>query len=463
MDHLRLNAFTGAPSGVSAMHPKVRRWIGAAIPAPTMGLRGPGALVDARDWQSPDVGWGLVLRDDPRISVAARSTAADAPEPIQRLLQHRGGVVLRWSPDLPASKIRRCYADGTAQDPHLVQSERGTTRGRVPRYLLLYGGPDVLPWTLQYDLGAYAFTGRLDLDGAELVRYVDAVISGWDGAAANANRAVTWAVDHGGDDITRLMRTVVAKKLHDQFVGDDAMDAQFIDGRNEPATAARLIAALETKRPGMIVTTSHGMTGPLDDVPAMRAAMGLPVDATYRALDLDALLAHWSPDGALWYAHACCSAGSDAKSGYTGLVDEHSQAGEILRGVAAAGALVAPLARRLLGAPRPLRAFIGHVEPTFDWTLKDRSTGQTLTGSLAEALYRRLYQPFPVGYAIEAIHDKAPKLEIARLAALRAAMQGGTPSEREEHEREALTCRLVAQDLRSLVLLGDPAEAPFLG
>jgi hypothetical protein len=463
MDGIRLNAFTGAPTGPSALHAKVRKWIGAAISVPGQRLGGPGALVDARAWQDPDVGWGLVLRDDPLLPVAARATAADAPEPIQRLLQHRNGVVLRWSPDLPASKIRRCYADGTAQDPHLVQSERGTARGRIPRYLLLYGSPEILPWTLQYDLGAYAFTGRLDLDGAQLAHYVDAVLSGWDGAGANAQRAVTWAVDHGGDDITRLMRTVVAKKLHDQFAGDDAMDAQFIDGRSEPATAALLVAALESKQPGMIVTTSHGMTGPLDDVPAMRAAMGVPVDAMYQTLDVDALLANWSPDGALWYAHACCSAGSDAESGYAGLVDEHSQAGQILRGVAEAGALVAPLARRLLGAPRPLRAFLGHVEPTFDWTLKDRSTGQTLTGSLAEALYKRLYQPFPVGYAIEALHDKAPKLEIARQAALRAATQGGTPSEREEHEGEALTCRLVAQDLRSLVLLGDPAEAPFLG
>jgi hypothetical protein len=205
------------------------------------------------------------------------------------------------------------------------------------------------------------------------------------------------------------------------------------------------------------------MTGPLDDVAAMRAAMGLPVDAAFRALDVDALMGEWSPDGALWYAHACCSAGSDSHSSYGGLVDENSQAGQILQGVAKAGALVAPLAKRLLGAKRPLRGFLGHVEPTFDWTLKDRSTGQTLTSSIAEALYRRLYQPFPVGYASESLHDKAPRLEVARQAALRSATQGGTPTERAGHEREALTCRLVAQDLRSLVLLGDPAETPFLG
>jgi hypothetical protein len=116
----------------------------------------------------------------------------------------------------------------------------------------------------------------------------------------------------------------------------------------------------------------------------------------------------------------------------------------------------------LLGAARPLRAFLGHVEPTFDWTLKDRSTGQVLTESLAQALYRRLYQPFPIGYAIESIHDKAPQLHGLHLAALRRASQGATPSERQAGEQEALTCRLVAQDLESLVLLGDPATTPFL-
>ncbi len=454
---VRLNAYPGEPPRASAASSQIRRWIGSEVPLAAQVLRAPPSLADPARWLDAEVGWGLVLPEVPGLSAAALATADDAPEPIQRLLAHREGVVLRWSPGLEVSRLRRYYNDGGVQDPHLALAPRGKDRGRVPRYLLLYGGPEVLPWSLQYRLGASAFVGRLDLDGAPLANYVDAAISDWDGAGASASRALTWAVDHGGDDITALMRTVVAKKLHSEFAADTGMQAAFLDGRAEPATGEALIAALEDQRPGMIVTTSHGMTGPLNDVPSMQSRMGLPVDAAFRTLDSDALLAQWAPDGAIWYAQACCSAGSDAHSAYEGLVDPTSQAGEILAGVARCGALVAPLPRLLLGAPRPLRAFLGHVEPTFDWTLKDRSTGQVLTDSLAQALYRRLYQPFPIGYAIESIHDKAPQLHGLHLEALRRTTQSATPAERQASEQEALTCRLVAQDLQSLVLLGDPA------
>ena len=463
MESLRLNAFTGAPPASSEVHADYGRWAGKKIGAPDEILRGPPPLEDLSAWKHPDVGWGLVLPDDPALDPAAKATAADAPEPIQRLLAHREGVVLRWSEELSATKVRRYFEDGSAQDPHIVLSERGNAKGRVPRYLLLYGAPTVLPWDLQFRLNASAYVGRLDLEGDALRRYVDAVVAGWDGQAADASRAVTWAVDHGGDDITRLMRTVVAKKVHGRFAEDDAMTATFVDGRNAEATGQVLIDALADQRPGMIVTTSHGRTGPLDDVDAMRASLGVPVDGSFQDLDRDALLDRWRPDGAIWYAHACCSAGADGSSGYEGLVDEGSQAAQVLEGVAACGAMVAPLPRLLLGAERPLRAFLGHVEPTFDWTLKDQSTGQVLTNTLADALYNRLYQPFPLGRAFEVVHDKAPQLEIARNSAIRKAKREADPVTREAHLHEALTCRLVAQDLQSLVLLGDPAEMPHLG
>jgi hypothetical protein len=204
------------------------------------------------------------------------------------------------------------------------------------------------------------------------------------------------------------------------------------------------------------------MTGPLADISRMRESMGLPVDSEFRVLDVEALLERWSPDGAIWYAHACCSAGCDDLSGYEGLLEAGSHAAEILEAVAKCGPLVSPLPRRLLGAARPLRAFIGHVEPTFDCTLKDESTGQVLTSSLADALYRRLYQPFPLGYAFASIHDKAPQLEVLHRMARRGAQRKKTAEEREQSLLEAMTCRLVAQDLQSLVLLGDPAERPAL-
>lgn len=99
----------------------------------------------------------------------------------------------------------------------------------------------------------------------------------------------------------------------------------------------------------------------------------------------------WEPDGVVWLAHACCSAGSVASSGYAGLFDPGDPIAELLAGVSeAAGSRTAPLPRRLLGHPKPARAFLGQVEPTFDWTLSDPDTGQPLSNALCDAVYPRL-------------------------------------------------------------------------
>ena len=49
--------------------------------------------------------------------------------------------------------------------------------------------------------------------------------------------------------------------------------------------------------------------------------------------------------------------------------------------------MVSPLPRRLLGTTKvPLRAFVGKLDPSFDWALRERSTNQSLTHDLVRAL-----------------------------------------------------------------------------
>jgi hypothetical protein len=355
---LRTNAYTGAFDPGSALNEQAGKWIGADIyvPPKIMSAIGPlSAIVNPADWADPEVGWGVVLPENPALKAEARATADDAPEPIRRLLKHRSGVVLRWSADLPLRKLRRYYADGTVNDPDLALSPRGTGPGRIPRYLLIYAPPTTIPWRLQYRLNAMAFAGRLDLEGQALSNYVDAAVSNWSGAAAVPQNSVTWAVDHGGADITHLMRTVIAKKLATALQANSNLGAHatFIDGATTPATGSDLMSSLASRRPALVVTSSHGMTGPLGDVPTMSAQLGLPVDGHGAVLDRDDLLKHWSPDGAIWYAHACCSAGSDVTTSFDGLMAAGSFVEQVVKGVAACGALVAPLPRELLGAPRP--------------------------------------------------------------------------------------------------------------
>jgi hypothetical protein len=250
------------------------------------------------------------------------------------------------------------------------------------------------------------------------------------------------------------MRNAIAATVYQAWSQDSTLHdkAVFFDGSTPggQANAASLIAALSAKKPALVVTTSHGQTGPLGDPAALKQRLGLPVDQDNKTLEPEQLLAAWAPDGAIWYAHACCSAGSDATTIFDGLVDAGSPIDQVLKGVASLGAQVAPLPTALLGAKKPLRAFIGHVEPTFDWTLRQPSTGQFLTNNLKRVLYNKVYMAKPIGLAFREYYLPLGTLSIQYDRAFVDFKNG-----KETHEI-MLFCQLASRDLQSMVILGDP-------
>lgn len=460
---LTINAWTGEEQPAS----KVETGPWKRVRADQMGqpLAAPEP-VDRRDWRHEKVGWGLVLPENEAISKTDRAAAADAPAPIRKLLDARpGSPVFRYRPDLHNASLRRYFPDGSEQDVALSGSLRGTGKGRLPWYLLLCGSPEALPWSLQYILNGAAYVGRLDLDETGLTRYVDALLNDWNGAACRPDRPVVWSVDHGGGDITSLMRRAIAEPVAKELRGDEQIgEANVRCLLAAEATATALRQALADARPALVVTTSHGMTGPLDDAEAMGRQLGFLVDDEHALLRPDELLQAWQPDGAIWYAHACCSAGSDARTRYQGLVEAGSSVERTLLAVAGLGARVAPLPKALMGAEKPLRAFVGHVEPTFDWTLR-AATGQTLTGTIRQALYERMHRekPEPVGMAFEGAYKHAGEL-LAQWHELQPALLDSDKTRRDEARAAALRAQLTAADRQSMVILGDPTVAlPPLG
>ena len=105
----------------------------------------------------------------------------------------------------------------------------------------------------------------------------------------------------------------------------------------------------------------------------------------------------------------------------------------------------------MLGAEKPLRAFVGHVEPTFDWTLIQQDTGQWLTGPLTKAWYPTLYRRRPLGLSLQEHYRGVGELYAKLSGALRdvADMKAGARD-------RATYARLTATDRQSLVILGDP-------
>lgn len=455
---LALNAWTGSASPRAQVSTaQAAAWaLGrqSGGPGPDVPKMVP-AEVKAWCWQDPRVGWGLVLPDNPALSRKERGLANDAPEPLQRLLVSRpGSPVLRWSRDVGNAHLLRYDAAGGLRKLAMVGSAHGIAE--LPRYLLIAASPAQIPWSFQYAANLGHYVGRLDLQGEALDHYITALLADWAGASCDPRAPLVWSVDHGQPDITWLMDQAISRKVFDAYAADPGNDlSRRIGLFGAQATGEALIAALADHQPALVLSTSHGMTGPLNDKDLTAAQLGVPVDAARKVLDADALVQRWSPNGAIWYSQACCAAGSDTASDYAGLFDASSDVALVLQGVAeACGARCAPLPQRLLGAEQPLRAFIGHVEPTFDWTLRHPLTGQPLTSSLREALYEGLYaagEGRPVAWALERVFDDAG----AMLALWAQALHGFNKGLANSLDL-ALYYQVTALDRQHTVILGDP-------
>lgn len=417
---------------------------------------------DPRNWKHPRVGWGVLLPEDENLLLEQRAQPLGLPPRVQEIIHERNGVVLRYRSDIAPEKIARYYPDGSRQDFRIKGSEPGIGVGELPMYLLIIGPPDKIPWKQQYMMAGSLFVGRLDLPPAALENYFVHLANDWKDSAVQPLSPLLWSVDWEGD-ITELLYRMVGQPSYATYKTSKALDPFHLHGSN--ATSSALIEELRSRRPGMVVTTSHGSTGPLDDIEALCASLGVPVDQNRKLLSIAELLAAWQPDGAIWYAHACCSAGSDAETSYAGLFDPDSDIDRILKGVTQAGARIAPLPTALLAAPKPARAFVGHVEPTFDWPLQDPETGQPLSLPISDAVTNRLYATHrhPIGSAFRNVHALASEQFTVWYNAKDEAQHAQDQVTRKRKREMALRAQLGGLDWQGVVILGDPTVAIATG
>jgi hypothetical protein len=461
---ISLNAWLGpAVSADVPLAADAATWLGRQRSQPAGQQLFP-RKVSERDWQDEEVGWGLLLPDDPSLPQAQRGEPVGAPEPVRQLWRDRDTPpVFRVDPTSPkrGPYLRRYARDGsvTVQDLDKAATPYGRGVNRVPYYLLIVGGPQAVPWEVQLRLNLTRAVGRLDLNDDGLANYVTALRSGWRDSRACPLRAVLWAT--GYDRVTHVLRRAIAERLRDRFRGDPTPAIR--DGltylEEGAATAAALVAALRDNRPGLVVTTGHGWTD-LGD-PRLTERVGAPVDQQRQPLEAGALTADWQPDGAVWYALACCSAGTNDRNRYNGLLNPTSEAHRGLEELARRlGAATAPLPRSLLGARRPLRAFIGHVEPTFDRTMHDPVTKQHLGDRLVAAFHgdsaHSLYHQdsAPVGLALRPHFQTYSDLVYGRREEEKRLNAGDGTAEGRILDAELRAC-----DVCSTVILGDPTVA----
>jgi hypothetical protein len=454
---ISIDAFTGEETVSGPLDQRFAAWALSTARVGTPPTLLPVAA-DPANWADERIGWGVVLPEPPGLDAAALATADDAPEPIQELVRARKGKVLRYRAGTRFSAwTLRDYAGGG--DLLTAAAPRGSGPRQLPMYLLIYATPEQVPWQVQYDLNPVRFVGRLDLTGDALASYVAALLDNWSGTRARYDAPVIWSVDHGGGDITTLMRESIGAPLFALLSKDpDITAATYVDGSATAATAQVLADTLRANTPSLVTTTSHGMTGPLDQPELMRANLGVLVDQARAMVRSDDLLAQWQPDGAIWFGQACCSVGADRPSAYHALFAPGSIVARVLDAVAELGAMTAPFPRALLGAAKPLRAFIGHVEPTFDWTLSFPPNRQQLTADIQIALYERLCSGLPVGLAMSQYYQPIGALLLSHTQTVNN-FNDNTGDAATRALNMALYTKVTAYDRASTVILGDPTVA----
>jgi hypothetical protein len=449
-DSVQIDAWAGAPA-ISKLAVNAERW-GARPGLPTQEPLDFGAPPDPTDWANEDVGYGILVPDSADDDWSKeKATGSALPEPIQRLLKARPGTaLLYWKPIHKTAFVRRYYDDGLSPDTsdrRIGLTEFGTARDRLPKFVLIAASPEKIPWEVQYSLSLRHAVGRLPFDGDEADAYVTAMLDGdgWASSPPASSSVAVWAVDHGGSDITKLMRAAITTPFIKKCQG---RISSLSIAEDADATEAGLVSAL-AGRPTLLVTSSHGAT-PLDERELVRD-LGLPVAQNFTPVQIDTLM-EALPGGSIWFAQACCSAGSSNGSNFSVLLEENTSARLIVDAVAALESSVAPAPLALLQRQPPVRAVFGHVEPTFDWTLRDPVTKARFGHGIVNALAGELHSGKPLGVVLEDYYDGVGTL----------INEWAIESDRfgETHDRSILISmtrlRLTAWDRQSLVLLGDP-------
>ncbi len=413
------------------------------------------AMVDGRDpTRISEAGWGIVFpqKIDERIRQAL--------EPLLEVRRGQTELFREFSGDdgyrtgeLKISFLSRHRAGPGSVDP-----------AAVPFYLLLVGGPDVMPFSFQHQLGAQYAVGRLHFDTIEeYAQYAASIVAAETaaGTAAGAvsdkrRRAVFFGPSNPGDANTELSRNQLVEPLASRLRERAGPAWEVETAVGEDATKARLHRLLAgADRPDLLFTASHGLLLSSSN-PRQLERQGALITQdwprpTGRRLDSGCYLAAPDLDAEarleplISFHFACFSAGTPRWDDL-----DHLPVAERRR--YAEEAFVARLPQRLLAHEQGgALAVVGHVDQSFSYSfLWDREPQlQTFEDCLL-----RLLRGHPVGWAMEPFGRRYAEL-VSDLFDLERQQELQPMLEPDPLLYADLWT--ATQDARGYVVLGDPA------
>lgn len=341
----------------------------------------------------------------------------------------------------------------------------------MPYYVLLVGGPEVVPYTFQYQLDVQYAVGRLSFaTPEEYAQYAHNVVQAETQRVQLARHMALWGPRTPGDAATELSADYLLTPL-----------AAYLQQKQPTWAASTYLAEQATKAqlgqllsggaasPALLFTASHGLALDIDnplqqrhqgalvshDWPGPRQRGPIGPDWYFSADDLPAqnnLL------GMLTFFFACYGAG-------TPQFDDYLYVGS--REPIAPRPFVAALPQKLLlqGA----LAAVGHVERAWGYSFRwgNNAALSAFTGTL-----NALLDGFPIGSAMERFNERYAELAAHLTSLIQSyndryetieAVTGQPPTELDINSEELTGYWTAQNDSRGYVVLGDPAVRLAVG
>jgi hypothetical protein len=401
-----------------------------------------------------DSGWGVVFTPD---------TPASVRDALMPLLERR-------RKDTPVLFKELEYRPGDSREEFLTQyGAHGSDvePEKVPFFLMLVGGPETIPFDVQFLLNVDYAVGRLAFDRVEdYARYANAVVA-YEKAeqVANSREVVFWGTQHDADGATQLSSESLIRPLFEGIPAEGSSPrnppmtekfkfrARCLRGEGQ-ATKANLLELLHSRAqapPSLLFTASHGMGG-------------WPIGDARQRPEQGALLCQdWPGFGKMKPEHYLTAAEIEADARLSGLVAfifacygaGTPQHDPFLRKLAggpveiAKAPFVSALAQRLLASGA--LAVIGHVERAWSYSIKPKGVGPQLQPF--SNLIGRVLSGERVGNAPLDFHQRYATYSVSLLRLLDPSL----PAAQLPTDPQLVQAWIERNDAQNYVVLGDPA------
>lgn len=402
--------------------------------------------------------WGLVLPGGQDMEPILREL-----EPLLKLRERQQRAPVRRyhvPPGLQGPAVHSWYQNSYEFD--------GTAELERPRYLLMIGGIDQLPLELQQVLSTHAWLGRLAFDRVEDYGHYARKVCRWAEASGQREAGAVFFSVRDGSRATQQGHPGLVLPCYEQMrtLKDSGRLplAELLGPDDVGGAPEEFLAAAAKARPTVLLSMSHGRGAPKegwasqDDQLSHQGAMRFGLGRMVSGKDVQAC--SFLPGG-FWLYFACFGAGTPAVSSYGTWLEllrtkgfSREQIDRVVRTIEgpAPRPFMAALPQRVLANPKGPLGVIAHVDLTWSYAFRDPQDPKLSRAARFSEPLRLLASGTRVGIAAKKLALAASAVE-NRLVDMFAWRERGRQVDLAQLGHQWM----LRQDLRSFILLGDPA------